>query len=84
MNFLVTLVSSTNKTDLRDITEILLKVVLSTIKPTIKLFYRIDRCFCLSEKKTWGNFRPNHTGPGGGRGRQDGGISNSFERTGFL
>jgi hypothetical protein len=49
------------KTHLKYITEILLKVVLSTIKPTIKLFYRIDRCFCLSEKKTLGYFRAHHT-----------------------
>jgi hypothetical protein len=32
-----TLVSSTNKTDCHDITEILLKVALNTIKPTIYL-----------------------------------------------
>ena len=33
-DFLLVLVSSTNKTDRHDITEILLKVTLNTIKPT--------------------------------------------------
>ena len=37
-----TLVSSTNKTDHHDITEILLKVVLNTISLTVQIFCRIE------------------------------------------
>ena len=43
-----TLVSSTNKTDRHDITEILLKVPLSTINQTNKTVFSLFKCYCFN------------------------------------
>jgi hypothetical protein len=47
-----TLVSSTNKTDRHDITEILLKVALNTIEQTNKLIQHFEQSNCID----WINF----------------------------